>query len=92
MRLSIIASLNARLLRDGPVEKIVDTVKRFIDMLGRDHNLAISLANVPADTPSPHIHTAVAATHTYGHFPIAPNLDDIPFQPPQREPFEEYRK
>ena len=92
MRLSIIASLNARLLRDGPVEKIVDTVKRFIDMLGRDHNLAISLANVPADTPSPHIHAAVAATHTYGHFPIAPNLDDIPFQPPQREPFEEYRK
>ena len=92
IRVSIIASLNARLLRDGPVEKIVDTIKRYVDQLSRDHNLAISLANVPADTPSHHIHAAVAATHTYGKFPIAQHLDDIPFQLPEREPFEEYRK
>jgi len=90
IRLTFSANLNARFLRDGPVEKIVGTVKRFIDLFARDHNLIVSMANIPADTPPRHIHAAIAATHTYGRFPIAENLDDVSFQIPQRESFQEY--
>jgi uroporphyrinogen-III decarboxylase len=86
------AGINARLLRDGPVEKIVDNVKRFIDAFGRDHDLTVFLANIPADTPSDHIHAAVAAAHTYGKLPIADNLDDIEFNLPKRESFKEWQK
>jgi hypothetical protein len=74
--LTITAGINARLLRDGPVDKIVDMVKRYIDTFARDHNLSIFLSNVPTDTPSDHIHAAVAATHTYGRLPIAKKEED----------------
>ena len=89
---TVTAFINARLLRDGPIEKIVDMVKRYIDTFARDHALNLFLANVPADTPSDHIHAAVTATHTYGKLPIADNLDDIEFVLPKKEPFEEWRK
>ena len=92
MPVTITAGINARLLRDGPIEKIVDTVKRYIDTFARDHNLSIFLMNVPYDTPSDHIHAAVAATHTYGKLPIADNLDEIKLEIPKRESFEEWQK
>ncbi len=88
--LAITAGVNARLLRDGPVEAIVDNVKRFIDILGRRAKLDIFLANIPANAPTDHIHAAVAAAHTYGKLPLADNLDDIPFEPPKRETFQEF--
>ena len=88
---SVTAGINARLLRDGPVEKIVDNVKRFIDAFGRDHSLSIFLSNVPADAPSEHIHAAVAATHTYGKYPIADNLDDVEIKIPTKKSFKEWR-
>ena len=90
IRIAIVAYMNARLLRDGPVERIVDNIKRFIDVLGRDYNLAIILANIPADTPPEHIHAAVAAAHTYGSFPLASNLDGVALEVPERESFQEY--
>jgi uroporphyrinogen-III decarboxylase len=89
---TVTAGINARLLRDGPVDKIVDTVKRYIDTFARDHNLSIFLMNVPYDTPPDHIHAAVAAVHTYGKLPIADNLDDIKFEIPKRESFDEWLK
>jgi len=90
IQVAIIAYINARLVRDGPVDRIVDNIRRFIDVLARDHNLAIMLANIPADTPPQHIHAAVAAAHTYGRLPLAPNLDELEFKVPERESFQEY--
>jgi hypothetical protein len=72
------------------VDGIVDNIKRFIDVLGSDYNLAIILANIPADTPPRHIHAAVAAAHTYGCFPLASNLDGVALEVPERESFQEY--
>lgn len=88
---SVAAGLNGRVLRDGPAEKIVDNVKRFIKTFAKDHNLTVFLANIPADAPPEHIHAAIAATHTYGHFPIADNLDDVDFKMPTRESFKEWK-
>jgi uroporphyrinogen-III decarboxylase len=90
IHVAVMTYINARLLRDGPVDRIVDNIKRFIDVLGRDHNLFVILANIPADTPPQHIHAAVATAHTYGHLPLAPDLDEIEFKVPERESFQEY--
>ena len=89
---TVSAGINARLLRDGPVEKIVDNVKRFVDAFARDHELTIFLANIPADAPSDHILAAVSAAHTYGQLPIADDLDSIKFEFPKKVPFTEWQK
>ena len=49
---------------------------------------AVHKANT--DAPPEHIHAAVAACRTYGRYPAPDNLDDIPFEPPERESFEEF--
>jgi uroporphyrinogen-III decarboxylase len=92
IRIPIHAALNAHLLHNGPEETIVDLIKRYIRMFAREHELTISLANIPADTHPDHIHAAVAAIHTYGRKPIAENLDEIEFELPKRESFQEWKK
>jgi uroporphyrinogen-III decarboxylase len=89
-RATITAGVNARLLRDGPVEKIVSYVKSVIDAIGRDHDLSFWIANIPADTPPEHVHATVAAVHTYGRRPIPRNLDAVALTVPERESFREY--
>ena len=86
----ITAGIDATLLCEGPAEAIVERVKQYIDVLGREGNFAIYLNQIPAETPAEHIHAAVAACHTYGQYPIADNLDDIPFELPDRESFSEF--
>ena len=90
VKATVSAAINARLLRDGPVEKIVDNVKRFVDLLGRDHTVLIFLASIPADTPPEHVHAAVAAAHAYSQLPIADDLDKIEVKIPKRESFKEF--
>jgi uroporphyrinogen-III decarboxylase len=90
IRAIVMAQINARLLRDGPENRIIELVKRLIDIFGRDYNLTVIMSNVPADTPPRHIHTAVSAVHTYGRLPLAENLDTVTFQIPERESFSEY--
>ena len=90
IRAIVMAQINARLLRDGPEDRIIDLVKRLIDIFGRDYNLTVIMSNVPADTPPRHIHAAVSAVHTYGRLPLAENLDAVEFKIPERESFSEY--
>jgi len=92
IRIPVGAAVNARLLRDGPVDKIVDLIKRYISTFTPEHELSINLANIPADTNPDHVHAAVAAIHTYGRIPIAENLDEIEFKLPKRESFQEWKK
>ena len=89
-RAVLLMGLEAGLLRDGPVERIVDTVRRFVDVLGRDNTLTIYLAGVPADTPPSHVDTAVSAIHAYGQYPIVDHLDTVSLNVAEREPFSEY--
>ena len=88
----ITAGIDATLLCEGPAEAIVQRVKQYIDVLGRDENFAIYLNQIPAETPAEHIHAAVAACHTYGQYPIAEYLDDIAFEFPERESFSDFVK
>jgi hypothetical protein len=90
LKATINAGINARMMRDGPVDKIVDYIKRVITILGHDHNVAFLIASTPADTPAEHVHAAVAAVHTYGKLPLADDLDKVHFEIPKRETFQEY--
>jgi len=89
--MTVRVTINARLLRDGPVSRIVDTVRRYVDAFGHDYGLGITLANIPADTPTDHVHAAVAAIHAYGQKPIPADLSTVNFTLPQRESFTEWR-
>jgi hypothetical protein len=86
----ITAGIDATLLCEGPPHAIVERVKHYIDVLGRDGNFAIYLNQIPAETPAEQIHAAVAACHAYGQYPIAENLDDIAFELPERESFSDF--
>jgi uroporphyrinogen-III decarboxylase len=86
----ITAGVDATLLKEGPVEAIVERIKLYIDKMARDGRCMIHLNQIPAETPPEHIHAAVAACHTYGRHPIPESLDDVPFDIPKRESFAEF--
>ncbi len=88
----VLVSFNARFLREGPVDVLVDFVKRTVDMLGREGRIIFLFAQIPAATPPEHVHAAVHAIRTYGKYPIAENLDDIKFKMPEFEPFDVWLK
>lgn len=89
-RLPIVASLNGRFTRDSTPEQIVAKLAEWIDILGRGGGLLVGIGNVPADTASLNIHTAVKATHTLGKYPLAPDLSKIRIVPPAFQPFDEW--
>ena len=89
---SVTAGIDALLLKEGPVEAIVERIKLYIDRLARDGRCLIHLNQIPADTPAEHIHAAVSACHTFGRLPIAENLDDIEIEIPRRESFAEFMR
>lgn len=88
----IVYGFNARFLREGPAEVIVELTKRVIDKLGREGRLVLFFTQIPASTPPEHIHAAISAFRTYGRYPIAGNLDGVKFEVPEFEPFEVWLK
>jgi uroporphyrinogen-III decarboxylase len=91
-KLPVYASLNGRFMRDSTPEQIVDKIREWIDIMGRDGGLVFFIANVPADAPPINIHTAVHAVHTLGRYPIAEDLSSIKVEPPAFQPFDEWLK
>ena len=89
-KLPIFASLNGRFVRDSTPTQIVDKVREWIDILGRDGRLLFFVGNVPADTPPVNIHTAVHAVRTLGRYPIAPDLAAIDVDSPVFQPFDDW--
>jgi uroporphyrinogen-III decarboxylase len=90
--LFVTAGVDATLLHEGPVEAIVERIKFYIDKIAKDGRCMIHLNQIPAETPSEHVHAAVAACHTYGRFPIPENLDDIQLDIPKQESFLDFVK
>lgn len=84
--------IDSRLIHDGPIDAIVQRVKDYISRAGRNGRLTLLIHNVPEDTPSEHIHAAVAAARLYGHYPIADELDSLPFIMPKVEPFVDFAR
>jgi uroporphyrinogen-III decarboxylase len=89
-KLPIYASLNGRFMRDSSPQQIVEKIKEWIDIMGRDGRLVFFIANVPADTPPLNVQTAVHAVHTLGRYPIAKDLGSIKLDPPRFQPFDQW--
>ena len=88
----ITAGVDATLLKEGPVETIVERIRLYIDKMARDGRCMIHFNQIPAETPPEHIHAAVAACHTYGRYPIPENLDDVSFELPKKESFADFMR
>jgi uroporphyrinogen-III decarboxylase len=91
-KLPIFASLNGRFVRDSAPEQIVDLVRKWIDIMGRDGRLLFFIGNVPADTPPVNVHTALHAVRTLGRYPIADDLSKVKVDVPKFRPFDEWLK
>ncbi|MBN1537454.1 MAG: hypothetical protein JW908_12025 [Anaerolineales bacterium] len=91
-KLPVMASLNGRFMRDSEPEQIIAKIAEWIDILGRDGRMLVFIGNVPADTPSLNVHTAVNAVRTLGKYPIAKDLSKIKVDSPQFKPFDEWLK
>ncbi|MFQ5484191.1 MAG: uroporphyrinogen decarboxylase family protein, partial [Desulfobacterales bacterium] len=84
------AGMDASLLKKGPIDAIIERIRRYIDAMARDGRCAIYLNQIPSDTPPEHIHAAVAACRAYGRFPIPERLDNVAFELPEPERFSEF--
>jgi hypothetical protein len=87
---SVAAGVDAKLLEEGPVEAITERIRLYIDALARDGRCMIHLNQIPAETPSGHIHAAVAACRAYGRLPIPADLKAVRLAVPKRESFAEF--
>ncbi len=73
----VVAGIDAKLVRDGPPQDIIDRIKHYIDVFARALSLTIYLNHIPMDTPTAHVHSTVAACRGYGQLPIRENLDEV---------------
>ena len=89
-KLPIFASLNGRFMRDSSPDEIVNLIRGWIDIMGRDGGILFFIGNVPADAPPINIHTSVHAVHTLGRYPIAADLSAVKIAPPHYQPFDEW--
>ncbi|MFN2216328.1 MAG: uroporphyrinogen decarboxylase family protein [Anaerolineales bacterium] len=91
-KVPVMASLNGRFMRDSSPDEIVTKIREWIDIMGRDGRMLVFIGNVPSDTPSKNIFTAVEAVHTLGKYPISENLSSIEINTPEFKPFNEWLK
>lgn len=91
-KIPVMASINGRFLRDSTPQQVVDKIRQWVDVMGRDGGLVLFIGNVHADTPQLNVHTAVQATHLLGKYPIAADLNSIQVPPATYIPFDEWLK
>lgn len=89
VRVPMTVGINARVMRDGPPELIIEVLKRYIKHIAPDHQLGIG-GLMPSNTPPEHMHAGVAAARAYGRVPFPEDFDEIQVVIPQRESFQEY--
>ena len=91
-KIPIYASLNGRFVRDSKPQQIVDKIREWINIMGRDGGLLFFIGNVPADAPPVNVHTALQAVHKLGHYPIAKDLSAVTVEPVKFTPFDDWLK
>jgi hypothetical protein len=91
-KIPVMAELNARFVRDSEPEDIINKLREWIDIMGRDGALLISIGNIPANTPPVNIHTAVKATRVLGKYPIKKNLSVLDVLPAEYQSFDKWLK
>lgn len=78
---SLMLGLDTVLLQDGPVERIVERCRRYVEAGSKAKRLVMFLNDVSVNTLPEHVHTAVAAIRHYAAQPATT------FRPPPVESF-----
>ncbi len=91
-KLKIALCLNSRFVRDSKPDVIVEKVRQWIDICGREGVMQLCSANVPADTPSVNMFALVNAVHTLGKDPMPADLSKVKVETPKFKPFDEWLK
>jgi hypothetical protein len=91
-KVCLLINVRPDLIESGPVEAIVENVRKLVrDGAGKGRT-AILFNLVPIGTPVEHVHAAVAAAKQFGVYPIIPDLDTQTFLKPEFVPFEEWAR
>lgn len=89
----ILGSFNGTYIKDSTPQTIIEKIRQWIDIMGRDGGLLLFIgSNVPASTPPINVHTVRKAIKVLGQYPIAGDLNSIVVEPPQFQPFDEWLK
>jgi uroporphyrinogen-III decarboxylase len=91
-KLKIAVCLNSRFVRDSKPEVIVEKVRQWVDICGREGVMQLCSANVPADTPSINMFSLVNAVHTLGKDPMPADLSKVKVETPKFKPFDVWLK
>ena len=87
--LPLCLGIHSDLLRDGPVEAIVERVRKYVKVGAPGGRFFFFLNDIPADTPPAHVHAAIAAIRQFGAYPLK-EIDDLELRMPTIEPIEEF--
>jgi uroporphyrinogen-III decarboxylase len=86
-KMPLMLGFDTHLLQDGPIEKIVERCRRYVGVGEKvERRLVLFFNDISVNTPTDHVHTAVAAVRHFGRYPLQ-KLPLSSFQPPQRESF-----
>jgi len=88
----LMLGIEATLVSSGPVEKIAERVKKYIQAAGENGRLLLFLNEITKDTPPENVHGAVHAAKLYGSYPFEPGQFERKFEMPAFPSFEEFRK
>ncbi|MBI1986987.1 MAG: hypothetical protein HYS70_01390 [Nitrospinae bacterium] len=81
--------IDADLLRDGPIERIVERIRRYVRAGALGGRFSFFLNAIPADTPPAHVQAAIAAVRQFGRYPLR-EIDRMEFQMPEVESLEAF--
>jgi len=87
----LMLGLDTLLLQDGPIARIVDRCRRYIQAGARAKRLVIFFNDISVNTPPQNVHAAISAIRHFGKYPI----EDLPlesFQMPPIPSFESFLK
>ncbi len=84
--------IEATLVSEGPLERIVDRVKNYIRAGGEEGRLLLFLNEITKDTPPEHVHGAVQAAKLYGSYPFEPGQFERKFELAAVPSFQEFQK
>ncbi|MDO9580828.1 MAG: uroporphyrinogen decarboxylase family protein, partial [Bacteroidales bacterium] len=91
-KVPLMLGVDSNLLQEGPIEKIVERCREYVQVGERvDRRLILFFNDIPVDTPPDHVHAAIAAARYFGKYPIQ-ELSLQSFRPTKIESFQSFRE
>ncbi len=83
-RVCLMLNFSPNLIEEGPVEAILEMVRKLLREGAGKGRMVLLLNLVPMGTPPEHLHALVASVKQWGNYPIAHDLDLLPLKIPEK--------